>query len=188
MSAKSSSIVTALTTVALAAVGFLAYQASASAPDHSTAGKHPSSSASPEPGKGGDGARQPKPEAAPPADSGQGERVVYALGAKRVWLVTGDGKVKRTYEVTPSSVSPAPGTYKVKGRTLKVKGSDGIPIEHVVRFTVADGVVIGFSAAVDGSMPDPNAKKKTGGIRESREDGAAMWDFALGETKVVVVP
>ncbi|MFH8345991.1 hypothetical protein [Streptomyces sp. NPDC018045] len=188
MSAKSSSIVTALTAAALAAVGFLAYQASASAPDHATAAKQPSSSASPAPGKGKDGAGRQKAEVPVPPGSGEGERVVYALGARRVWLVTADGKVKRTYEVTPSTVSPAPGTYKVNGRTLKVTGSDGVPIEHVVRFTVADGVVIGFSAALDGSKPDPNATKKTGGIRESRTDGTAMWDFALHKTKVVVVP
>ncbi|MFH8403353.1 hypothetical protein ACH4FX_01085 [Streptomyces sp. NPDC018019] len=188
MSAKSSSIVTALTAAALAAVGFLAYQASASAPDHTTAGKHPSASASPAPGKGKDGADRQQTEVPVPPGSGEGERVVYALGAKRVWLVTADGKVKRTYQVTPSSVSPAPGTYKVNGRSLKIPGSDGVPIEHVVRFTVAEGVVIGFSAAVDGSMPDPNATKKTGGIRETRADGTAMWDFALGGTKVVVVP
>ncbi|GCD36857.1 hypothetical protein OEIGOIKO_04638 [Streptomyces chrestomyceticus JCM 4735] len=187
MSAKSSSIVTALTTVALAAVGFLAYQASASAPDHTTPDKKPSSTASPAPGKGKDGADRQKAEVPVPADSGEGERVVYALGARRVWLVTADGKVKRTYEVTPSTVSPAPGTYKVSGRTLKLTGSDGVPVEHVVRFAMADGVVVGFSAAVDGSMPDPGATKKTGGIRESRADGTAMWDFALHKTKVVVV-
>ncbi|MEV5594902.1 hypothetical protein [Streptomyces sp. NPDC052496] len=187
MSAKSSSIVTALTTAALAAVGFLAYQASASAPDHTTAAKQPPATASPAPGKGKGDADRQKTEVPVPADSGEGERVVYSLGARRVWLVTADGKVKRTYEVTPSTVSPAPGTYKVDGRSLKVKGSDGVPIEHVVRFAVADGVVIGFSAAVDGSMPDPGATKKTGGIRETRADGTAMWDFALHKTKVVVV-
>ncbi|MFI9233734.1 MULTISPECIES: hypothetical protein [Streptomyces] len=187
MSGKSSMIVTALTAAALAAVGFLAYQASASAPDHTTAGKHPSASASPSPGKGKDGADQQKTEVPVPPNSGEGERVVYSLGAKRVWLVTADGKIKRTFEVTPSAVSPAPGTYKVTGRSLKIPGSDGVPIEHVVRFAVVDNVVIGFSSAVDGSMPTPNAKKKTGGIRETREDGTALWDFALRETKIVVV-
>ncbi|MFD7665478.1 hypothetical protein [Streptomyces sp. NPDC059788] len=187
MSAKSSSIVTALTTAALAAVGFLAYQASASAPDHKTADKHPSATASPAPGKGKGGADQQKTEVPVPADSGEGERVVYSLSARRVWLVTADGKIKRTFEVTPSTVSPAPGTYKVNGRTLKLKGSDGVPVEHVVRFTIADGVVVGFSAALDGSKPDPNATKKTGAIRGSRADGTALWDFALRETKVVVV-
>ena len=46
-----------------------------------------------------------------------------------------------------------------------------------------------YSAAVDGSTPKPNpgSTKKTGGIRESRGDGKAMWDFALIGTKVVVV-
>ncbi|GDY44709.1 hypothetical protein SANT12839_055910 [Streptomyces antimycoticus] len=48
--------------------------------------------------------------------------------------------------------------------------------------------MFGFSAAVDGSMPDPNARKRTGAVRESRADSAAMWEFAQVDTKVVVIP
>lgn len=68
-------------------------------------------------------------------------------------------------------------------------GGDGVPIEHVVRFTTANGVVIGFSAARDGSLPtaaDPALK--TGGIREGRADGDALWQSSPQGTTVVVVP
>ncbi|MEV0256551.1 hypothetical protein AB0H82_20120 [Streptomyces sp. NPDC050732] len=182
MSRSSSGFVAGLTAAALAAVGFLAYQASASAPDG--LGKpdaSPSVSAS----------RAPKDKKNPavlPPQSGTGERVVYSLEDDRVWLVEASGKVKLTFEVTPGTVDPTPGTYAVTSRTGRVTGTDGAPIEHVVIFTSSQGVAVGFSAAVDGSTPKPDPSKKTGGIRQSRAHGNAMWEFALREKKVVVVP
>ncbi|MFI7099950.1 hypothetical protein ACIBK8_11380 [Streptomyces sp. NPDC050161] len=190
MPAKSSTIVTALTAAALVAVGVLGYQASASAPDDLTqARKDGGHSAAKKPsGQDGHGKKETHPApAAVPAASGKGRRVVYSLGDKRVWLVGADGKATRTYKVAPSSVSPPMGTYAVTSRSVSVTGSDGIAIEHVVLFTSVNGVVIGFSAAVDGSTPDPGASQKTGGIREARDDGAALWKFGLTGTKVVVV-
>ncbi|TSB18551.1 hypothetical protein [Streptomyces benahoarensis] len=187
MPARSSTIVTALTAAALVAVGFLGYQASASAPADlrphktgNTAGKHPT-----RPGSGKKEHRPAEPKV--PEASGTGKRIVYALGAKRVWLVGADGTASRTFTVSPSPVSPPMGTYPVTSRSVSVTGSDGIAIEHVVRFASVDGVVIGFSAAVDGSSPNPDASQRTGGIRESRADGGAMWGFAVNGTKVVVV-
>lgn len=182
MSRSSSGFVAGLTAAALAAVGFLAYQASANAPD--SMGKpdaSPSVSASRSP-------KDKKDPAALPARSGTGERVVYSLAEDRVWLVEASGKVKLTFGVTPGTVDPDPGTYAVTSRTGRVTGTDGVPIEHVVIFTSSQGVAVGFSAAVDGSTPKPDPSKKTGGIRESRAHGNAMWEFALREKKVVVVP
>lgn len=187
-------VVAGLTAAALAAVGFLAFQAQA-APDRPA---RATSSASP--GKTGEKAKdgkdaagkgktgQEKAAAPVPAGSGTGQRVVYALGQKRVWLVGADGKATRTFEVTPSTAALKPGTYVVTSRAPQVVGSDGTPVEHVVRFHSLPGIVFGFSAAVDGSMPAPAANaKKTGGIRETRPDGDAMWAFAVRGTKVVVV-
>ncbi|MEV5485087.1 MULTISPECIES: hypothetical protein [Streptomyces] len=187
MPAKSSTIVTALTAAALVAVGVLGYQASASAPDTLKEARKDSHHA---PKNHGD--RHDKKDKAPapapvPAASGTGRRIVYSLGAKRVWLVDAKGTARRTFPVTPSTVSPPPGSYAVGSRSVSVTGSDGIAIEHVVRFAAVNGVTVGFSAAVNGSRPAPGPAKKTGGIRESREDGKAMWDFALHGTKVVVV-
>ncbi|NDZ58065.1 hypothetical protein G3I37_22270 [Streptomyces anulatus] len=176
-----------LTAAAVAAVAFLAYQASANAPDSvaSTPGGKPSASSSAQP------SAKPKPTVDPlavPAASGEGERVVYALKDRRVWLVDEDDKAIRTFTVMPSPVSPPPGSHQVTSRSGTVQGSDGVPIEHVVRFANVDEVTIGFSAAQDGSMASPDPTSKTGGIRMKRADGNAMWTFATVGAKVVVVP
>lgn len=183
-------VVAGLTAAALAVIGFFAFQASAAqdgatkrtpnASESSSPAKNPSD----RPGSG----RKAKNGKALPAGSGHGARVVYALERHRVWLVGKDGKVTRTYEVVPSTVDPEPKAYKVTSRSSHVTGSDGVPVENVVRFANAEGTTIGFSAAVDGKMPKPDASQKTGGIREKRADGEAMWLFATIGTNVVVVP
>lgn len=186
MARGSSGIVAGLTAAAVAAVAFLAYQASANAPDSVAApSTSASASASAKPSS------KPEPTADPlivPSGSGTGERVVYALKDRRVWLVGADGKATRTFQVVPSSVSPKPGAYAVYSRTGTVTGSDGVPIEHVVRFAEVDDVVVGFSAAQDGSLPTPDPTLKTGGVRMTREDADAIWTFATVNVKVVVVP
>ncbi|MBT2524605.1 hypothetical protein J7E91_03955 [Streptomyces sp. ISL-99] len=186
---SSSGIVAGLTAAAVAAVAFLAYQASASAPSpeqlaEPRAGKAPAAHASHPP----KGPAKEKDALAVPARSGTGTRVVYSLAERRVWLVDGKGRASRTFQVAPSTVSPPPGTYAVSSRSGSITGSDGVQVEHVVRFTSVEGVSIGFSAAVDGSMPSPDPKSKTGGVRMPRADGDAMWSFATVGVKVVVVP
>ena len=176
-----------LTTAALAVVAFFAIQAAA-AQDETSQRQRPSASPS-HSTSDRKGPRDPAPSrTALPPRSGEGRRVVYALGAERVWLVAADGTVQRSYPVKPSTVDPAPGTYTVTSKTPRVTGSDGVPIEHVVIFTSVDGVVVGFSAAVDGSLADPDPSLRTGGIRQARADGAALWRFAEVGTQVVVVP
>ncbi|MFB7970420.1 hypothetical protein [Streptomyces rubiginosohelvolus] len=183
---SSSGIVAGLTAAAVAAVAFLAYQASANAPDSVASSPGPKASAT-APAKP---SAKPKPAdpLAIPVASGTGERVVYALKDRRVWLVNEDGKSIRTFTVMPSPVSPPPGVHKVTSRSGTVQGSDGVPIEHVVRFANVDEVAIGFSAAQDGSMASPDPTSKTGGVRMKRADGNAMWTFATVGAKVVVVP
>ncbi|MER6122316.1 hypothetical protein ABT173_06410 [Streptomyces sp. NPDC001795] len=183
MARSSSGFVAGLTVAAIAVVGFLAFQASAHVPD--TLGKpqvkkSPSVTASKSP-------RDKKNPAALPGGSGSGERVVYSLDDDRVWLVGADNKVQRTFKVTPGTVDPLPGTYGVTSRTAAGTGSDGTPVEHIVRFATSEGVVIGFSAALDGSTHTPDASKKLGGIRESRQDGTALWEFATTGQKVIVI-
>ncbi|MDH2407435.1 hypothetical protein ACG5V6_19010 [Streptomyces chitinivorans] len=191
--------VAGLTAAALAVVGFLAYQASAAQDRHGPAGERgAAASASPSPDAARKDARSredreksgEREEAALPADSGAGERVVYSLRGDRVWLVGANEQVTRTYRVVPGAVDPLPGEYTVSesGRTERVTGSDGVPVAHVVLFTQVDGVVVGFSAAVDGSLPEGPPKEGTGGIRSRAADGEAMWRFATAGTKVVVVP
>ncbi|MFG3252202.1 hypothetical protein [Streptomyces sp. NPDC048172] len=176
--------VTGLTVAALAVIGFFAFQANAA---QDRAEKHaPSASDSSSPSKDTSSGKA-KDSKALPDRSGRGTRVVYALGRERVWLVGKSGKVQRTYRVMPSTVSPSPGTYKVTSRSSQITGSDGVPIENVVRFADVDGVTIGFSAAVDGSMPNQDPERKTGGIREKRADGEALWVFATIGRPVIVV-
>lgn len=184
MASSSSGWVAGLTAAALAAVGFLAYQASANVADDLGT---PSAATVPAAVKSKAPAEKHEAVAVLPGDSGSGQRVVYSLGEDRVWLVGADNKATRTFKVTPSTVDPAPGIYQVTSRTATITGSDGRPVEHVVRFTTTEGVPIGFSAAVDGSTPRPDPATRTGGIRESREDGKAMWEFATHGRQVVVV-
>ncbi|MEU2428773.1 hypothetical protein ABZ611_04520 [Streptomyces sp. NPDC007861] len=186
MARSSSGAVAGLTAVALAVVAFLAYQASAHVP---AALKEPAAVPSAPAPSGGAAADQSRKEPlAAPRGSGRGLRVVYALTDRRVWLVDEAGQVTRTFGVMPSSVNPRPGTYSVTSRSGRITGSDGVRIEHVVRFTSVDNVNIGFSSAVDGSMPEPDPQLRTGGVRMKRADGDAMWAFATIGSKIVVVP
>ncbi|MET9758488.1 hypothetical protein ABZ016_05440 [Streptomyces sp. NPDC006372] len=189
MAARSSGIVAGLTAAALVTVGYLAHEASQTVPaglGRPRAGASPSAGASKAP-------QVKKDPAALPDASGAGARVVYSLSGDRVWLVGSDEVVTRTFEVDPSQVDPVPGSYTVTSRSNTITGSDGVPVEHVVRFTSVQGVVIGFSAAVGdptaspAPVPAPAGQARTGGIRESRLDGAAMWTFATIGRKVVVV-
>jgi hypothetical protein len=177
--------VAGLTAAALATVGYLAHEAAETLP----AGLGRAAQAGTAPAAGTSKAPQAKGDlTALPPESGKGTRVVYSLRGDRVWLVAGDEAVSRTFEVEPSAVDPAPGSYSVTSRSNAVTGSDGVPVEHVVRFASVDGVVIGFSAAVNESAtPAPAPKVRTGGIRESRADGDAMWTFATIGRRVVVV-
>jgi hypothetical protein len=184
VASSSAGIVTGLTAAALVTIGVLAHQASVGAPDD-LGRTRATSSPAPGPAKAPRDRRHPD---ALPAMSGRGERVVYSVDDDRVWLVGPGNTVRRTFEVTPSTVDPTPGTYTVTSRSNRVTGSDGIPVEHVVRFAGAQGVAIGFSAAVDGSTAAPDPDRPTGGIRTSRADGNAVWTFATIGRAVVVVP
>lgn len=188
--------VSGLTVAGVAAVTVLAMQAADGPMPEPTAAHATSSASASGSGKGGPSAHpSPKPSApaAPkvPAASGTGTRVVYALGEKRIWLVTGTAAgaagTPQTFLVWPGTVSPDPGTYTVSTRAEAITGSDGVPIEHVVYFAQKDGLSVAFSNAVDGSRPSPSSGKPTAGIRMSEQAGTALWTFTKPGTKVVVV-
>ncbi|MEV4917748.1 L,D-transpeptidase [Streptomyces tirandamycinicus] len=185
MARSSSGTVAGLTAAALAVVAFLAYQASANVPESLAKPRAAAPSARPSEAAAAEEPR--KDPLAVPTGSGTGVRVVYSLGERRVWLV-GAEQLTQTFPVMPSTISPKPGTYEVTSRSGRIEGSDGVEIEHVVRFATVDDVSIGFSAAVDGSMSSPVPGTKTGGVRMKRADGDAMWTFATIGSKVVVVP
>ncbi|MEU9401490.1 hypothetical protein [Streptomyces sp. SID4985] len=131
----------------------------------------------------------PEPSGPPalPEASGQGRRIVYALGEKRVWLVDATGKAVRTFTVWPGTVGPQPGRYSVLGRTPAGTGSDGVGIEHILYFTHTPAGDAAFSNAIDGSSPPPANGKQTTGIRLHKEDGVALWAFGDPGTRVAVV-
>ncbi|MFF8725498.1 hypothetical protein ACF073_03265 [Streptomyces sp. NPDC015171] len=185
MAGTSSGIVAGLTAAALGTVGFLAYQAQATVPASLAGGPTASASAASAQAKA---PRDREHPSALPSGSGSGERVVYSVDDDRIWLVAPGNRVQRTFRVQPGSVDPPPGIYWVTSRSNAATGTDGIPIEHVVRFTSVNDVAIGFSAPVDSgssAMADPSLK--TGGIRESRADGNAMWQFATIGVRVIVI-
>ncbi|WP_225836024.1 hypothetical protein [Streptomyces sp. NK08204] len=185
MAGTSSGIVAGLTAAAVAAIGFLAYQARATVPASLSGGPTAAASPSAAVSKAPRDRRNPT---ALPRGSGTGERVVYSVDDDRVWLVGERNDVQRTFRVKPGSVDPPPGTYRVTSRSNAITGTDGVPVEHVVRFTSVDGVVIGFSAAVrHDAEPVPDQTVRTGGIRENRPDGDAMWMFATIGVRVVVI-
>jgi len=177
--------VAGLTAAAVGAVGFLAYQAQATVP--AGLGGRPSANGSP----GVPATKAPRDRRHPtalPSGSGKGERVVYSVDDDRVWLVAGGNRVLRTFRVRPGNVDPPVGMYWVTSRSHAVTGTDGIPIEHVVRFTTVDGVTIGFSAPVtNDAVPDTDAADRTGGSRETRPDGEAMWKFATIGERITVI-
>ncbi|WP_225099756.1 hypothetical protein [Streptomyces sp. CoH27] len=183
MAGTSSVIVAGLTAAAVGAVGFLTYQARGTEPAGPSG--RPGASASPSV-TASKAPRDRRHPTALPSGSGTGERVVYSLDDDRVWLVGQTGEVQRTFKVEPGTLDPPPGTYWVTSRSAATTGTDGTPIEHVVRFTAVDGLAIGFSAAIAAqASADPNLR--TGGIREKRDDGLAMWNFATRGVRVVVI-
>ncbi|MET7572076.1 hypothetical protein ABZT04_26760 [Streptomyces sp. NPDC005492] len=183
MAGGSAGIVAGLTVAAIATVGFLTYQASANAPGGVGNTAHTSAA----PVATSKAPRDKQNPAALPADSGRGERVVYSVDDDRVWLVAEDNRVNRTFKVTPGTVDPTTGSYAVTSRSNAIIGTDGTPIQHVVRFANTDGVAIGFSVPVSGTTQQPDPTTKSGGIRESPADGAAMWEFATIGQPVVVI-
>ena len=84
-----------------------------------------------------------------PANSGTGRRVVFAMGAQRVWLVDQgpDGDtVARTYLVSGSVTDNLKaGTYSVYSKSEDAVGvDDSGTMKYMVRFTRGDNAAIGF--------------------------------------------
>jgi hypothetical protein len=122
-----------------------------------------------------------------PAGSGSGERVVYGIGAHRVWLVDAHERVARTFGVRAGDVPPALGVHRVFARQPHGPGADGTRVEHVVLFASTGGANVGFNAAADGARTPPDPHRLAAAIREQPADAAAMWQRATIGTIVEVV-
>ncbi len=129
-----------------------------------------------------------------PADTGEGRRVVFAIGQQRVWLVDADDQVTSTYEVSGSLTDNLqPGDYRVYSRSRWAVGVDDSGVmQYFVRFAHGPKAAIGFH-----TIPTLNGKplqtlaqlgtpQSHGCIRQERTDAIRLWEFAPVGTSVVV--
>ena len=130
-----------------------------------------------------------------PYDSGEAKRVVYSISQQRVWLVTDDESVKRTYLVSGSVYDNlSPGIYQVYSRSEDAVGiEDSGTMKYMVRFAHGANAAIGFH-----DIPISHGEKvqtrqqlgtplSHGCVRQWRPDAKALWDFAPVGTEVDVV-
>ncbi len=131
-----------------------------------------------------------------PADSGTGRRVVFSQGLQRVWLVSANDTVKRTYPVSGSVTDNLqPGTYSVYSRSRWAVGVDDSGVmQYFVRFTQGPtGAAIGFhTIPTQNGVPLQTAAQlgtpqSHGCIRQRTPDAIALWNYAPDGTPVVVV-
>ena len=135
------------------------------------------------------------PAATLPANSGTGRRIVFAMGAQRVWLVSGGQHVRRTYPVSGSVTDNLQtGSYSVYSKSEHAVGiDDSGTMRYMVRFAHGPNAAIGFHdiPELNGSLVQTRQQLGTplshGCIRQWRPDAKALWNFAPVGTKVVVV-
>jgi Putative peptidoglycan binding domain/L,D-transpeptidase catalytic domain len=131
-----------------------------------------------------------------PADSGSGRRIVYDRAGQRVWAVSADGEVIRSYLVTGSKYNnELPGTHKVyskSDRSTAWNGKAWLPL--MVRWLDTERGAIGFHAIplhVEDNSPYQTeaelGQRLSGGCqRQANPDARFLWDFAEIGTPVVV--
>lgn len=135
-------------------------------------------------------------DAAVPADSGTGRRIVFSQGLQHVWLLGPANGVKRSYPVSGSVTDNLqPGSYSVYSRSRWATGVDDSGVmQYFVRFTQGPtGAAIGFhSIPTQNGVPLQTAAQlgtpqSHGCIRQKTPDAIALWNYAPVGTKVVVV-
>lgn len=130
-----------------------------------------------------------------PPRSGRGRRVVFSESRQRVWLVTGQGRVRSTYLVSGSVYDNLdPGTFEVWSRSENAVGiDDSGTMKFFVRFARGNtGAAIGFhdipindGRRVQG-FDQLGTAQSHGCIRQRRTDAQRLWAFAPIGTQVVV--
>jgi peptidoglycan hydrolase-like protein with peptidoglycan-binding domain len=132
-----------------------------------------------------------------PENSGEGRRVVYERISQRVWAVSDDGEIVRSWLVAGSQYNnEMPGTHYVYSRSEQSTAWNGRAIlPLMIRWLQTDIGHIGFHGipihVSDGSPYMTEAELGTrlsGGCqRQSNRDAQFMWAFAEVGTKVVVL-
>ena len=131
-----------------------------------------------------------------PDDSGTGRRVVYDRDGQRVWAVSADGEIIRSWLVAGSKYNnEVPGTHEVYSRSDMSTAWNGKAwLPQMIRWLKTDIGAIGFHAIplhVNDNSPymttDELGTRLSGGCqRQHNLDAQFMWGFATIGTKVVV--
>jgi lipoprotein-anchoring transpeptidase ErfK/SrfK len=132
-----------------------------------------------------------------PENSGTGKRVVYERISQRVWAVSDDGVVIRSWLVAGSQYNnEVPGTHYIYSRSEQSTAWNGRAIlPLMIRWLQTDIGHIGFHGipihVSDGSAYMTEAElgqRLSGGCqRQSNLDAQFLWAFAPVGTKVVVL-
>jgi peptidoglycan hydrolase-like protein with peptidoglycan-binding domain len=132
-----------------------------------------------------------------PANSGTGRRVVYDRAGQRVWAVSAEGEIIRSWLVSGSKYSnELAGTHEVYSRSdvsTAWNGKAYLPL--MIRWLKTDIGAIGFHSIplhVEDESPYQTeaelGQRLSGGCqRQAPADAKFMWEFAQVGTKVVVV-
>ncbi len=135
----------------------------------------------------------------PPADGGNGRRVVYSKSQQTVWAYDESNTIIKTHRVSgrQDPNDPTPGTYRVWSRSLRTFSINNPSITwgHMVRFAKGDrGGNIGFhDIPYQYGRPvqttDQLGQALSGGcVRQAYEDAVWMWNWAQLGTVVIVTP
>jgi lipoprotein-anchoring transpeptidase ErfK/SrfK len=132
-----------------------------------------------------------------PANSGEGRRIVYSNRGQRVWVISRDGEVLRSFLVSGQPGQPKPGTYKVFSQSPRSYSFNdpNTTFRFMTRFAKGkNGENIGFH-----EIPRKNGKALqtveqlgtplgAGCLRSATADAKFIYDWAKPGTVVVVLP
>lgn len=131
-----------------------------------------------------------------PENSGSGRRVVYDRAGQRVWAVSSDGEIIRSWLVSGSKyMNEMPGVHEVYSRSDMSTAWNGQAwLPQMIRYQKTEIGHIGFHAIplhVSDNSPyqtwEELGTRLSGGCqRQANEDAAFMWAFADVGTTVVV--
>ncbi len=135
----------------------------------------------------------------PPADSGNGRRVVYSKSQQTVWVYDETNTIIKMHRVSgrQTPLDPAPGTYQVWSRSLRTFSINNPTITwgYMVRFAKGgrDGNIgfheIPYQYGQPVQSVDQLGEALSGGcVRQTPEDAIWMWNWAQIGTVVVVTP
>ena len=133
----------------------------------------------------------------PPADTGDGRRIVYCNSCQQVWLVDATNYVEATFRVSGRRGTPRPGTYHVfrKLEMGRSKSHPDLRLPYFVGFAWGSTTDIGFHGIPlrpDGSQIESDAQLgqplSSGCVRESQLMAKVVYEWTPEGTTVVVTP